>query len=633
MSEKELLGQKRGRALFEEEKRLFTYQGEDRMVSSHELAEELAKTEDSAFIVPTGVPTLDKLHEGGIEAGEVWVFTGPSGEGKEVSVDTKVLTPTGWKRNGDLVVGEYVIGKNGKKTKVTGVFDQGVKTEYVITFNDDTKVIAGEEHLWQVQSRKQRRTTGNYQILNTKQMLDRGVLEKGAKNSTAYNWFLPLVEPIKFEKQHLPIRPYLLGVLLANGSLTSSVVNFSTNDQQIADNVIAEDKNLAIKERTYRNTTARRWCLFNYHPVLKTLKIDYLKSRDKYIPEQYLFSSVEDRKKLLAGLMDCDGGVYDGRRARYFTFSEALAQDVAALVRSLGGVAQVKKKNRADGDPEHVVVIWTPFNPFSLKRKADCYKPKSWFKAVKSIKIGGQSEMRCISVDAPDSLYVIEDYIVTHNTSITMSITQNMAAIGVKTAWFTLEVTPRQFIQKMKARTENVPLFYLPNENKDPVVGWIEERILEAKVKYNARVVFIDHLQQIFSIARMEKPNSNLSWEIGDLMAKIKQIAVLHSIAICLIVHTKDDPTGSSREPRKEDIRDSGLVQRLADSIVMIWRVPNADDLDATRRKVIKEDDAKAKVRLVKNRRTGKLGTWFMYHTNHYLEEVSSTYGQGVDNF
>lgn len=208
-------------------------------------------------------------------------------------------------------------------------------------------------------------------------------------------------------------------------------------------------------------------------------------------------------------------------------------------------------------------------------------------------------------------------------TTITMSITQNMCEKEVKTAWFSLEVTPRQFIKKMQARGGELPLFYLPNENKEPMVQWIEERIVEAKVKFDVKVVFIDHLQQIFSIAQMEQRNNNrnLSWEIGDLMAKIKQIAVMHDIAICLIAHTKDDPQGSSREPRKEDIRDSGLVQRLADSIVMVWRVPNDDELKNIRRKPLDELDIKAKVRVVKNRRTGSQGAFFMYHKNHYLQE------------
>lgn len=219
-------------------------------------------------------------------------------------------------------------------------------------------------------------------------------------------------------------------------------------------------------------------------------------------------------------------------------------------------------------------------------------------------------------------VWVVSGFAGEGKSTLTMTITQNMALNNVKTAWFTLEITPRQFIKKMKAKGGAVPLFYLPNENKDPVIEWIEERIVEAKVKFDCKVVFIDHLQQIFSMARMENPNMNLSWEIGDLMAKIKNIAVMHDIAIILIVHCKDDPTGSSREPRKEDLRDSGLIVRLADSVVLIWRVPNDDDLTSTRRKVLESTDTKAKVRIVKNRRNGTLGTWFMFHENHYLEEV-----------
>lgn len=210
-------------------------------------------------------------------------------------------------------------------------------------------------------------------------------------------------------------------------------------------------------------------------------------------------------------------------------------------------------------------------------------------------------------------------------TTFLMSITRNMAEAGVGSVWFTLEVTPRQFIKKISSSGEP-PLFYLPHENTDNQIKWLEERIVEAKVKHNVRVVFIDHLHQIFSMAKMDRSN-NISLEIGDLTAKIKDLALVHNVVVFLIAHTKDDPSGSSREPRKEDIRDSGLISRLADSIVGIWRVPNSDEITAVRRKPIDEDDVKAKVRVFKNRRNGKLGSWFMVHENHYLTDPSEMNG------
>lgn len=214
-------------------------------------------------------------------------------------------------------------------------------------------------------------------------------------------------------------------------------------------------------------------------------------------------------------------------------------------------------------------------------------------------------------------------------TTLLMTITSNMAEKNVNTVWFTLEVTPRQFLQKIQKRGK-LPLFYLPKKNTENHIEWLENRIIEAKVKYNAQVVFIDHLHQIFSMARMSESRS-LSLEIGDLAAKIKDIAIQHGLVVFLIAHSKDDPQGSSREPRKEDIRDSGLISRLADSIVGIWRIPNDDDGKSTRRKPINEDDVRAKVRVFKNRREGTLGAFTLDHVDHYLVDSDAEF-EGDDD-
>lgn len=209
-------------------------------------------------------------------------------------------------------------------------------------------------------------------------------------------------------------------------------------------------------------------------------------------------------------------------------------------------------------------------------------------------------------------------------STMLMSITRNMAKIDIKTAWFTMEITPRQFIKKIGSKG-NLPLFYLPNEayeSGEDTLNWIQDRIIEARAKYGVQVVFIDHLHQIFSLARTSR-QGNMSWEVGDLVGRIKNMAISLNIVIFLIAHTKDDPEGSSREPRKEDIRDSGLISRLADEIIMVWRVTTDAEINEKRRKPTEETDTKAKVRLMKNRRVGKYGTWFMFHENYHLLEVS----------
>lgn len=207
-------------------------------------------------------------------------------------------------------------------------------------------------------------------------------------------------------------------------------------------------------------------------------------------------------------------------------------------------------------------------------------------------------------------------------TTLLMSITRNMALKNIPSVWFTLEVTPKAFIQKIKkACGDMIPLFYMPNRNTDNQLEWLEQRIIEAKVKHDVKVVFVDHLHQIFSLHRVK--SSSLSLEIGDMAGKIKQMAIDHHLVIFLIAHTRDNSEKPNAEPRKEEIRDSGLISRLADAIVLVWRVKNEDELDSKRRPAnIEEADIKAKIRIVKNRREGRLGTFFMQHEAGLLNEV-----------
>lgn len=101
------------------------------------------------------------------------------------------------------------------------------------------------------------------------------------------------------------------------------------------------------------------------------------------------------------------------------------------------------------------------------------------------------------------------------------------------------------------------------------MIDWIEDRVTEAKVKVEKdgkvlKAVFIDHIHMIFSLAHTK----NVSLEIGEMVAQIKNIALVNNLAIFLIAHLKDPPEGSMRNPRKEDIRDSGLIKTHADSII-----------------------------------------------------------------
>lgn len=210
-------------------------------------------------------------------------------------------------------------------------------------------------------------------------------------------------------------------------------------------------------------------------------------------------------------------------------------------------------------------------------------------------------------------------------TTLLMSITNNVAKAGIESLWFTLEVTPKSFIKKIKKSAgDNIPLFYMPNRNTDNQLDWIEKRIIEAKVKHDVKFVFIDHIHQIFSLHKSN--GGSVSLEIGDMVGRIKQMAVDHHLIIFLIAHTRDNSLSPTAEPRKEEIRDSGLISRLADAIVMVWRIKNGDFAKDRRPSNLNELDTESKVRVVKNRREGKQGTFLMEHVNGQLIEKDDNF-------
>jgi phosphate starvation-inducible PhoH-like protein len=119
---------------------------------------------------------------------------------------------------------------------------------------------------------------------------------------------------------------------------------------------------------------------------------------------------------------------------RYTTCSEALRDDVTYLVRSLGGVASWRRRE-ARGQPpgsargrrvDHrhasfALELRLPptIDPFRLRRKLAIYRRHGGARPVRlidSIEPAGEAETVCIAVAAADSLYVTDDFLVTHNT-------------------------------------------------------------------------------------------------------------------------------------------------------------------------------------------------------------------------
>jgi len=364
--------------------------------------------------------------------------------GRSQPLSSLLMTPSGWRKMGEIKLGDFVIGSDGKPTEVIGVFPQGKKQVYRLTMTDGATVLACSEHLWQVKTMEDKRRNKPARVLETQEMLG------NFRRNHQYRYELPLVSaPVEFEPQNIPIDAYALGLLLGDGCITGKTSPaFCTTDTELVSaleysfaKINVQIKHKSANDYTISNPNARsKFGNVSNHltDALRELSLLGTYSATKFIPKNYLYNSAEVRTALLQGLLDSDGGpiTQAGRtcRIQYSTTSEKLKNDVIFLVQSLGGTANWRKRKaegRAPGfangreipnrTDSYVLDIRLPENikPFRLKRKAEIYEKFGGgrpMRFIKNIEFVGEMETQCISVAALDSLYLTDDFILTHNT-------------------------------------------------------------------------------------------------------------------------------------------------------------------------------------------------------------------------
>jgi replicative DNA helicase len=441
----------------------------------HALRKEFRQT------IPTGVGVIDTLTGGGLGKQEIGVILTPSGVGKSLPLSANLLTPEGWIKMGDVKLNDLVIGGDGKSTKVLGVYPQGKRPIYKIEFNDQTTAFCDEEHLWAVNTLNQRtaNTTHNingkpkhikipdfsYNPITTAELLKNYIIYN--KTRKKLNYRIPIVQPIQFNKKELAVDPYLLGALIGDGGLTQNSIRFTSTDHDILNliNNIINERYDDITLKQVSNTisysiTGIKGKKNNLYQQLKDLKIN-VTSDKKFIPKPYLYSSIEDRIALLQGLMDTDGYASKRGRMQYTTTSKELALNFRELVLSLGGFCSVREKlpkykykgEIKLGKRSYILTISFSNNeikPFLLKRKQDrvIYRDKyKYDKYISSITYSHDEEAQCIYVENKDHLYVTDDYILTHNTTLLTKIA-NTAYDGCKNVCHIIFEDTKEQIQR-----------------------------------------------------------------------------------------------------------------------------------------------------------------------------------------
>lgn len=338
--------------------------------------------------------------------------------GKAFAYSQEVETPMGRRVWKDIQIGDTLFAPDGSITKVIDIPFDEEHDVYKMTLQDGRSVYTTLEHLWKINKNGE-----NWNKLYT--------TEEILKSKSPNRFAIEVSEGVEYRYKEIPIEPYLLGLMLGDGAFTISKGNQAQLSSR-AEDVLVYQKILGRPFKRVGNTEMS-W-LIDYPKFGEKAKILGLHDKisdTKFIPDCYKYNSREVRLELLAGLLDTDGSVHDSGRPEFYTTSKQLALDVCWIARSLGYNATywtrspkyTYKGERKEGKLCYTVYIYTNDLLFKLPRKNSlCGKrgPKLDSRvnktSVKSIEFSHRERCKCVTVDREDGLFLIGDFITTHNS-------------------------------------------------------------------------------------------------------------------------------------------------------------------------------------------------------------------------
>lgn len=439
--------------------------------------EERMKPDGKSRGLTTGIPSLDDLlGVKRIVRGSLFVIGARPKMGKAMPMDAKVLLQDGtWTTHGEIKLGQMIASVDGKPSEVTGIFPQGKRRMYLVTFEDGRTSKAADSHLWEISSSK---FSGN-RVVDTEKLQQ--MLEK-----TRYQGRLcvPSVSG-DFGSHQSQIDGWVLGALLGDGSLTRGVKFTNSEDYvltRMAGSVLPH-RFVKTGENDYQISN-QKGCK---NPLLEKIREFGLFGKtacQKVIPEFVFSSDKETRVGVLTGLLETDGWVEKFGCIRFSSSSKALAQGVVRLVQSLGGTA--KETMRTDisysykgesltGMDAHMVSLKLPdaildrIESPRLRANLGANRLGNRGVGIKSVVEVDAEDCLCIMVSHPRHLYVTNDYVVTHNTTLYTQMGINCATVENEPAlMFSLEMPESQMVEKITAQQSRLsPNVFYPDMQKE----------------------------------------------------------------------------------------------------------------------------------------------------------------------
>lgn len=550
------------------------------IISSYEMREHIREQGDYKPLVNvrSKFPSLDYAIEN-FHDGELIAISGPTKNGKCMKEGTLLLMHDGSiKAIQDVRVGDKLMGDDSNPRTVLSTCS-GFSKLYKIHPWQGTPYSVNKEHILCLQ----RTHAKNTKTDNLNGAIREITVEDYIKLSKTQKHLLKTYRvPVDFPSKPVKIHPYLLGLWLGDGHSNTSEI--TTADPEIVeflkDYTVINGYSLSIKDQPGNASKIYRICDPSERKNHRNRFLDDLRAynliNNKHIPLEYKANSRDVRLQLLAGLIDTDGNYVKSTRGGALEFvskSQTLIDDVAYLCRSLGYACTPHKTTKKIKSTGFEGEYWTmriggdtTQIPCRIQRKIrnGMVPFKNVLRSSFKIEHDGFGKYYGFVLDG-NGRYLLSDFQVTHNTLFAQTLTKNFSDQQYFSLWFSYEVTPRGFINCFDEK--DLPMFYMPKELEARNMDWVERKILEGLKQHNTRIVFVDHLHYLFDLVSRQ----NVSLTIGNVVRRLKGIAVKNKLIIFLLCHTAK-PGGEGGGLSYLSIRDSSFVAQESDTVFMVQR-------------------------------------------------------------
>lgn len=347
----------------------------------------------------------------------------------------KVFTPEGWKMWRDIKVGDKLYTTDNSVCTVTDIPYDRVSPYYKITLRDGRVVYATDDHLWNIERK------GKKRIVNTAWLMSNYKTARTPSDKlpsgVEYTCFIPKNEGVTMNSRSTLVDPYTFGLLLGDGCFRHESCYLT----QLSEDLDAERRYIPYNIIKWNGKYSHRIDIPNWGNILETYGLKYVKSKDKFIPDEYKYNSRDVRLNVLRGLLDTDGSVHGGVPILN-SISKNLIDGADFIARSLGYNTKITVSKAGYRVPSgeykqcsdcYELSIYGGKELFRLPRKkikvhynSNSSLSRKLKTCIIDIEYAGEAPCKCVTVDSKDSCYLVGDFVTTHNCAKSYSLSAIM---------------------------------------------------------------------------------------------------------------------------------------------------------------------------------------------------------------